>query len=195
MAKSGPKKEKPKAITIHQVKRTRRFIFIAYDKGDEVMTVRSNDNPLPSFLTALDELAPLVGVILHLPAAYTGADLRVMGANLATQGGAATVSLLAQKSLDDAGKAFKIVTPSRLLEHPSEEGSYTPPLSAKDKELVDTLIAEAKAYVLGERAQGQLPLEDDKDEDDDAPADNELPFAGDNGTSGKPAKKQRAPVK
>lgn len=193
MAQSGPVKEKPKSITIHQIKRSRRFIFIAYDKGDEVMTVKSNEIPLPEFGSALDALAEVVSIVLHLPIEYTDTDLRVMGATLDTQGGARSVSIIAQKSLDDAGKAFKIVTPPRFLEHPSEKGSYTPPLEADARDAVDELVAQAKRYILGERAQGTLPLEEDKDEDDpdkDDLLDDDLTIAPDNAGVGKPAKKQ-----
>lgn len=191
MSRSGPQKEKPKTITIHKVKRTRRFIFIAYDKGDEVLTLRSNDNPLTAFLNALDELSPLVAQVCHFPPDYCEIDLRVMEVQLGTQGGSRTVSVIAQKSLDDASKAFKIVTPPRLLEHPTQEGSYTPPLTQADKELVEEIIVQAKAYLAGDRAQGQLPLEGDEDDDGEGDeAGGELPLAPDNGGTGKAARKR-----
>lgn len=195
MAKSGPTKEKPKAITIHVVKRTRRFIFIAYDKGDEVLTVRSNENPLPAFIQALEALGPLVGIICHLPKEYTAVNLRVQAVTLDTQGGARTVSITAQKSLDDAGKALKLVTPPRLLEHPTEEGSYTPPLEKDALGLVEELIEQAKEYVKGNRAQGTIPLDDEDDGEEDGDEGGDLPgIAGDNGGTGKPARK-RTPSK
>lgn len=191
MAKSGPKKEKPKTITIHKVKRTRRFIFVAYDKGDEVLTLRSNDNPLPAFVTALDALSPLVAQVCHFPEDYCDVDLRVMEVLLGSQGGSRTVSIGAQKSLDDASKAFKIVTPPRLLEHPTQGGSYTPALADHDKEKIEEVIAQAKAYLAGDRAQGQLPLGDDDDEkDDDDKVELLSGVAADNGGSGRPARKR-----
>lgn len=189
MAKSGPKKEKPKAITVHLVKRTRRSIFIAYTKGDEQETLQSRDNPLPAFFKAMDALVPVVGVICHLPEEYCDANLKVVGIKLGSQGGAETVSILAQKSLDDAGKALKIVTPARLLDTPTEEGNYTPPISVDHADRVSELVLCAKDYIKGERAQGQLELED-SDDDDEKGEGEQLPFAGDAGTAGKPTKKK-----
>lgn len=191
-SKSAPPAEKPKILTIHAVKRTRRFIFIDYAVGDESMTVRSNDNPLPDFTKALDDLALLVGVICHLPEDYCTTGMKIDGIKLITQG-ARVVSVVAQKSVHDASKAFKIVTPGRLLEHPTEEGSYTPPLPDMWIAVVEEIIEQAKQYVLGNRAQGQLPLEgdeDDGDADDDSKGDDLLGIAPDNGSSGKPAKKR-----
>lgn len=187
MAKSGAQKEKPKTITIHKVRRSRRFIFIAYDKGDEVLTLKCPDNPLPGFLTALDELSPLVAQVCHFPSDYCETDLRVMEVQLGSLGGSRTVSILAQKSLDDASKALKITTPPRLLEHPTQEGSYTPPLSHADKGLIEEIIEQAKSYLAGDRAQGQLPLESDDEKDGDDNVEQGQ-FAGD---TEKPSKKKR----
>ena len=197
---SGPANEKPKAITIERVKRTRRFIFIDYTQGDSGHKLKEVDNPLPSFNQALDALGALVATVCHFPPAYCETDLRVVGATIGERGGVQTVSIIAQKSLSDASKALPITTPPRMLGTPTKEGSYSPPLSAADHELVATLINEAKAYVMGERAQGQLPLdggdEDDEGDGDTPGADDKvvpLPgFEPDKGSSGKavPRKKR-----
>ena len=190
--------EKPKAITIELVKRTRRFIFINYTQGDSGHKLKEVDNPLPSFNQALDALAGLVATVCHFPKAYCETDLRVIGAHIGELGGVQTVSIIAQKSLDDASKALPLTTPPRMLGVPTKEGSYSPSLSSADQELVATLINEAKAYVMGERAQGQLPLDGDDDDGEDgkgeAGEEEKAPLPGfepDRGSSGKPVSRKR----
>lgn len=169
----------PQSLLINTVKRTRRAIDIQYHSGAEGRGVNSPDNPLPAFTAALDALPALVCQILALPTSYTE-NLKITGLVMGLQGEADTVSILAQKSLNDASKAFNIVTPPRLLAHPTEPGSYTPPLSNADAALVWTVIEESKAYVSGDRAQGQLPLDKDKDAEDEADLPETAPEEGTN---------------
>lgn len=82
-----------------------------------------------------------------------------------------TIVLSAQKDLDDSNKQFEFSTPERLMEKPTEEGSYSPPLTEAKKAIIWEAIEEARKYVIGERAQGQLTLEDD-DGGDDGEKDN-----------------------
>lgn len=182
-------------LTIQKIKRSNRKLFIAYTKGGEELTVDSPDNPLPEFLTAMAHLVEILGDVLHVPTTWTGENCRIVGMNLGEQGGAETVSILAQKSLPDAGKAFKIVTPPRLLSHPVEPGSYTSPLTEAQAQWVHELIEQAKQYVLGNRAQGVLPgLNPDEDDDtdfsDEAPDLQALKFEVAEAAE-EPAKKKR----
>jgi hypothetical protein len=156
--------EPPKTLVITRVKRSPSRIVIDYDKGADSHCEKSRDNPLPDFILSLDALIPLVCTICELPENY-GANLKVLGVTMGTQGGADTVQIVAQKSLSQAGKLLPIVTPPRLLAHPTQEGSYTEPLTTKDADLVHEVIEQAKAYVKGERAQGQLPLGEEEEEE------------------------------
>lgn len=170
MAKSGPKKELPKPIVIVSVKRTRKTIAIAWTQGDATFDIEERDNPLPAFVKAMDALTPIVGTICHLPKAWTDTGVVVKGFKMGEQDGTPTVSLTARKDIDDAAKEFAFKTPERLLAHPTQPGKYTPPLSAEEAELVQEAIEEAKRYVKGERAQGQIEFED---EDENGPIDEE----------------------
>jgi hypothetical protein len=110
-------------------------------------------------LVALEALVPLVAVICHFPSKYVETDCRVCGLIIGSKGGADTIVLDVRKGLDDAAKEFKFKTPERLLAHPEEEGTYTPPLKEAEAALVYTMIEEAKSYIRGERAhpeQGRL---------------------------------------
>lgn len=165
----------PLTIEIVEVKRTRKRIEIAWTQGKSRFDLAETDNPLPSFLTALDALAPLVATICHLPPEYAREGLRVTGVAIGEHSGARTVSLTARKDLDDASKEFVFRTPARMLAIPASEGSYTPPLSNADVALVDEAIEQAKQYVRGERAQGEIVFETDED-DDYEPDHDDLPL-------------------
>ena len=169
---SEPKPEKPKEIEIVSVKRTRRAIVIHWRQGNGKFDLDETDNPLPSFNVAIDALAPLVSTICHFPQSYSENGLRVSGFDLGTKSGATAIVIRAKKDLDDSSKEFGFVTPERLLEQPSEEGSYSPPLGVEAAALIAECIAEAKAYVKGDRAQGQIEFPEG-DEDDDADGDED----------------------
>lgn len=171
------------AIEIVTIKRTRKRIEIAWHQGDASFGLKERDNPLPSFVAAFDALAPLVATVCHFPPDYAAINLRVVGLTLGEQGGSQTAALVARKGIDDASQEFVFNTPPRLLADPSEEGSYTPPLDPANAELVATLVEEAKRYIRGERAQGQIEFEsgaeqegDDSEDDGDDHEADELPL-------------------
>lgn len=189
-----PKNSTTSSFVIQRVKRTRKKLFIAWHNGTEDRSVNSTENALPEFQLALDALAPLLCEICALPQDYT-TGLRMIGVVMGEQGEADTVSLLAQKSLMDAGKALNIVTPPRLLSHPTKEGSFTPPLTDAQAELVWALIEAAKDYAKGNRAQGELPGIGGNVEEDDEHGGGEgegetLPFTPEPSPS--PTKKKRS---
>jgi hypothetical protein len=176
-ADAPAKPEKPKEIQITSVKRTRASIVIHYEQGDGKFCIDEPDNPLPTFYKAMDALAPLVPRICHFPKSYADEGLRVTEFVIGSKGGATTVVLRVKKDLDDSSKEFTFITPERLLEQPTEEGAYSPPLGGEANALVAECIAEAKAYVKGDRAQGQIAFEEgDEDEDEDKGAGDALKF-------------------
>ena len=163
-------------IVITSVKRTRKTIEIAWTQGDASFDLSERDNPLPAFTEALTNLAPVVGEICHFQKAYCEAGLRCVGLTMSEQGGADVVSLHARKDIDDAAKEFAFKTPGRLLSHPTTEGRYTPPLSAADAALVHEAVEQAKAYVRGERAQGQIEFEDEDGDGHEDDKGEQLPL-------------------
>lgn len=183
--KSGKKKrtepiiEKPKAIEITSVKLGRKTISIAWTQGDASFDLCERDNPLPQFYPAFAALAPVVGVVCHFPKKYAEEGLRVIALTLGEKGGVGTITLRAKKDIDDAQNEFGFSTPTRLLAHPIQEGKYTPPLAKEDAALVDEAIEQAKAYVRGERAQGQIAFEGDDDDADDPDEGERLPGLND----------------
>jgi len=149
------------AIEIKSVKRTRKRVEIAWSQGESAFDLAERDNPLPGFSRSLDALAPVVREICHLRADWLEDAVKVVGFSLGEQSGARTVSIHAHAQLPDADKPFVIRTPERMMELPAMEGSYSPPLAAMLLRAVEEAIEEAKAYVRGERAQGEIVFEDD----------------------------------
>ena len=149
----------PQLIQITEAHRKRKTVAISYSKGEGHHSLDERENPLPEFGKAFDSLLHLVAIILNLPESWLE-NCRVVGIKLDTLGGAQTVSLIGRKALDDASKEFVFVTPPRLLAHPSEPGSYTPPLTLAQAALIEEVIEQAKQYVMGNRAQGEIPFED-----------------------------------
>jgi hypothetical protein len=162
----------PATLQIVEIKRTRKRIEIAWTQGKSRFDLAETDNPLPSFMASLDALAPLVATICHLPPEYAAEGLRVTGVAIGEHSGAPTVSLTARKDLDDASKEFTFRTPARMLAIPAAEGSYTPPLCNADVALVEEAVEQAKCYVRGERAQGEIVFEVDEDDEEEFDADD-----------------------
>lgn len=150
---------KPASLTIHKVRLTRRHVKINYTNNSAEIELTEKDNPLPSFKEAIEALGALVLSICHLPLTYAE-GMRVSGLTLTAKG---LVTIQAVKSFEDASGPLNIATPLRFLDLPDEEGTYSPALTDAQVALVDSVLEEAKQYVLGNRAQGTLPLEEAKD--------------------------------
>jgi hypothetical protein len=190
MAKSAPPKRTQ--LRILKVRRSRRSITIDYKNGDEQHTITSRDNPLPSFGKALDALPPLVCELLGLPASYVE-NMKSNGLTF-TDGENEQVTIIAAKSLSDANSPFNIATPLRFLDLPKKEGSFTPALTDKQVDLVREVEEQAKEYVRGNRAQGQIVFEGEDEEDEPEtpaadPAQSTLPLP--EGDTGKPARRAK----
>lgn len=165
-------------MDIRSVRIKRRAVVIDYENEGETHSVTSRDNPLPSFVKAVEGLGSLVLDILHLPTDYQH-GLKPTGLTVTGKQGTQLVSIVAQKELTDCNSPFNIATPLRFLSLPEEEGSYSPPLSEKQVALVDSVIKEAKKYVKGDRAQGQLPLVITNDDDEGGDDGQDDPSEGD----------------
>lgn len=186
--KSASASRKSTAIEIVRVKINRKTVFIKWIVGENERTLNERDEPLPSFRQAFESLAALVGTICHFPAKYCDTGLRVTELHVGTKGGVATASLTANKDLDDASKQFTFTTPERLLEMPTEEGAYSPPLDKEHAALVEEAIEQAKAYVRGDRSQTQIQFESADDDDGDESGDGDEKQPGlplEEGASGK----------
>lgn len=169
----------PTALTILKVRRTRKHVVIHYRNGENDHNIKCRDNPLPAFDAAISALAPLVIELLALPSTYVE-NLKATGITISDASGNDQVCVVAQKSLPDANGPFNICSP---------------PLTGKQVDLIDEVVEQAKLYVRGDRAQGQIAFDDGEEGADDGSGDvapdkgQELPFPA--GSAGKPAKKSK----
>lgn len=150
-------------MEIKKVRITRKAVVIDYHNEGEEHAIVSRDMPLPSFVKAVENLAPVLLDVLHLPNDYIH-GLTVTGLTLVDKQDTWLVCITAKKELNDCNSPFNIATPLRFLAVPGEEGSYSPPLKDNQVDLINEVIGEAKAYVGGQRAQGTLPLVDPKED-------------------------------
>ena len=147
---------------ITKITRSRKSISITFMVEDEKRAVVSHDNPLPSFAKAFDPLPKVACELLELPDSYAD-GMSITGIQIRTTGGNEYVILTGTKDLPDSSQLFRFSTPPRLVEQPVEEGTYSPPISDKQADLIADALHEVAKYARGERAQGQLDLEDDED--------------------------------
>ncbi len=185
--RKGPPPEKPKIIDVLEVRRTRRFITIKYKHGDDTHTLKTNEAPLPEFGQALDALADVARTVVEAPEEWT-ANLSVTGFKHEAFRDVRAASILISKGIAASGKVLKVTTPAALLAQPQTEGAFTPPLKADHVALVEEAIEQAKRYILGERAQGTLPLQKPEESDPDEPAE---PVGGEEMDLGDKRKKPR----
>lgn len=166
-------------MNITKVRLKRSAVAIEWTTDTGSHAISEKERPLPSFVKAVEALAPLLIQILHLPASYAE-KLTPTGITISTKQDVQLVTITAQKDLPECHSPFNLATPLRFLEHPKEEGSYSPALADRDVCLINAVVAEAKRYVAGERAQGNLPFnKDDEDEgDEDETPDNVLDLPG-----------------
>lgn len=167
----NPTQTKFTTMDITAIKLTRTKVFIAYstkELGDA--TLEHADKPLPSFYKAMEALSPLVIETLGLPKSYVGKKpaegdkepglpLTPTGITIHLKGESRMVCITATKVLADTPSPFNITVPNRYMDAPTKEGSSSVPYSDKHVNLLEDVIEEAKKYLRGERAQGQLPLE------------------------------------
>jgi hypothetical protein len=186
-------------MRITKVRLTRSQVVVDYTHENDTHNVTSSDAPLPSFVRAVEALMPLVLSILHLPQSYAGTikgsdgkerpSMVATGLTMAEKQETELVTITAKKELPDAHSPFNIATPLRFIAHPEEAGSYSPALSDEHVAVVQEVLKEAKKYVKGERAQGQLPLDGDsktEEAEEQEPAGGEVLDFG-KGANGKPA--------
>lgn len=180
---------------VQKVRLTRSKVAVEYKTPTgESHSLECSDAPLPSFVAAIHALAALILDVLHLPSDY-GEHLTPTGLTLTDKQEAKLVTITGKKDLPDAHAPFNIATPLRFLAHPETEGSYSPPLTDDQVALVEEVLEEAKKYVKGERAQGQLPLDSTDDEEGSEPETPEAPLLKFSGATNENGTEQPVPDK
>ena len=159
-------------MDITKIKLSRTNVHIEYDNEGDTYKYDSKDKPLPSLYHAFNDLAPLVISTLGLPKSYVGKvategdrepglSLTVTGITIAMKGESRQVSITASKVLASCPTPFAILVPLRYIDNPTAEGTSSEPYTTAEVVLIEEVISEAKKYLNGKRAQGQLPLEEE----------------------------------
>ena len=157
-------------MNITKVKLSRANVHLEYENQGDTYKYDSKDKPLPSFYASVEALSPLIISTLGLPKTYAGKKpsegdtepglpLTPTGITIAVKGESRLVCITATKVLLMAPKPFDITVPFRYMDDPTEEGSCSEPYSTKEALLIEEVIDQAKNYLNGFRAQGQLPFE------------------------------------
>lgn len=169
MAKAKPPTEE---IIVKSCRYNGRSIRCEWEKGTDFYAVTFHDNPLPSFEKALKALAVHVCSLCELPAKDvdkvepTGITVRELGEDNAQ------ALIVAKKKIRKGKRVFNIATPL-LAMYPSQDAEKkgSDCMDEDEAKAVAKFSAEIKKYILGERAQGKLALEEEKPaKGDDEPA-------------------------
>ena len=148
-------------LNIRKIRRSSKKLAFVFLNGEEEHSASYKDNPLPTFGPSLDALAPLVCELCELPKDYM-AGLTVSGLTLCESGKVECVTIVAKKEIAGNSRPFNIATPLIPIDQPEEgEGSH---LTIAQAILVETALEEARKYIRGERAQGQMKLSPEAEE-------------------------------
>lgn len=158
------KKATTEAIVIRRVRSDRKSIFIEWVQGIDVYKVTFHENPLASFTKAITALAAHVCSLCEFPD-KDEAKITPSGITVTENGDNNLALIVASKRIKKGKRVFNITTPL-LSMYPDKENKATDCMAAEEARAIEKVITEAKKYLDGDRAQGIIKFEDDKDEKD-----------------------------
>lgn len=155
-------KKKDESIEITAVRNNRASIHIEWLQGTDEYAVTFHDNCLPSFSKALDALPDHVCTLCELPA-KDAAKIAATGITVRQKGDNHLALIVAKKKIKKAGRVFNIATPL-LPMYEDDENKGADHMEPAEAKAIEKVISEAKKYLLGERAQGQIKFEEEAQE-------------------------------
>lgn len=175
MAKT--KKTPSGEIAIRSCRYNGRSIACTWEQNGDAYSVNFHDNPLPSFEKTLKALASHAASLCEFPERDaskiepTGITLRPLGDDNAQ------ALIVAKKKLKRTKRVMNISTPL-LAMYPGKDAE-TKGSDAMDEETaraIEKFVVEVKKYIVGERAQGKLALEEEEPaKPDEGPKTPEFP--------------------
>lgn len=153
-------KTKTEAIVITAVRNLRKSIKIEYIQGTDEYALNCHDLPLPSFYKALTALNAHVCSLCEFPAS-DAKKIDATGITVREKGDNALALIVARKKIRKGKRIFNVSTPL-LPMWADEENKGADHMDEDTAKAIEKVIAEAKKYVIGDRAQGQIEFEDDK---------------------------------
>lgn len=167
-------KTKTEAIVITAVRNLRKSIKIEYIQGTDEYALNCHDNPLPSFYKALTALNAHVCSLCEFPA-KDAEKIEATGITVREKGDNALALVVARKRIRKGKRIFNVATPL-LPMWPDEENKGVDYMDNDIAKAIEKVVSEAKKYVIGDRAQGQIEFEDDKKEEGEKAPDNTEQF-------------------
>lgn len=164
------KEEKPKQVVITSVRNLRKSIKIEYTQGTDAFTINCHDMPQKSFYTALEKLAPHVCALCDF-AAKDSEKISATGITVREKGDNNLALIVARKTIKRGKRVFNISTPL-LPMYADDENKTADHMDEEEAKAIEKVISEAKKYVAGDRAQGQIEFEDDEPETKKGKADD-----------------------
>lgn len=170
-------KKDTQEVQIHEVRNKRTSIFIHYAVGNDDFAVTFHDNPLKSFYTALENLNEHVLALAELPKGDLP-KIEATGITLRTKGENTLALITAKKTLKRNKRVLNIATPI-LPMYPDDENKAVDHMSDDEASAVEKVIKEAKRYIAGDRAQGQIEFQEpEKEKGDKAKGGETVEFPG-----------------
>lgn len=164
-------KEKPKEIVITAVRNLRKSLRIEWLEGSDEVGRNFHDNPLPSFYKALAALTPHVCSLCELPAG-DAKKIEATGITVRARGENNLALVVARKKIRKGKRVFNISTPL-LAMYEDAEAKGADHMESDEAKAIEKVIAEAKKYLRGERAQGQIAFEEEKTEEEKKPGNTD----------------------
>ncbi len=167
-------KTKTESISVTAVRNLRKSIKIEYIQGTDEYAVNCHDNPLPSFYKALKALDAHVCSLCEFPT-KDAEKIEATGITVRDKGDNALALIVARKKIRKGKRIFNISTPL-LAMWPDEENKGADFMDEDVAKAIEKVIVEAKKYVIGDRAQGQIEFEDEEKDAGEKAPDNTEPF-------------------
>lgn len=170
----------PKATTeevhILKVRNNRTSIKITWKQGADTYSVTFHDNPLPSFYNALKALKTHVCALCEFPA-RDAEKLDPSGITIVSpEEDSPQALIVAKKHIKRNKRVFNIATPMlSMYESDDPDSPKVDHMSTEEAAAIEKVIKEAKRYIAGDRAQGQIQLEDEPDEKKDDSHQEKIP--------------------
>ena len=130
--------------------------------GYDTLQLKCSEYPRPELIKAVKKLSPYIAEILELP---DYCEDRLIAKKLAYTYNEKTaeigVTITAKFYIPDAGTFIEVKVPKRVInyETPTSEIPFTPECS----KIIEQLTTEIFRYIDGDRAQGKLNFDDNKE--------------------------------
>ncbi len=148
-------------IRIMKVKHRKAKVHIEWarrtDQGWDEFSMTCNEAPRGEFVRALQALDTHVAEICEFPESYD-AGIVPIGVSFSWANDVMGATITATKALKYSQSPLLVNTPHKPSA-PYSGDDYDSCLTDETVEALETLMSEAEAYLGGERAQGELPLE------------------------------------